>query len=105
MTSQKDNLHKAAQDFSLLDQCFPRHHWHTEAGLGPIMGWTTTTRYPEYEDQYHVQFQNQNFHYLRPPAKERWYVCSLPQIPTGKRSVITSDQAAKNYGGYLTRDY
>ncbi|GLT99079.1 hypothetical protein SLE2022_165440 [Rubroshorea leprosula] len=69
MTSQKDNLHKAAQDFSLLDQYFPGHHQHTEAGLGPIMGWTTTTRYPEYEDQYHVQFQNQNFHYLRPPTR------------------------------------
>ncbi|GLT79347.1 hypothetical protein SLA2020_508380 [Shorea laevis] len=56
MTSQKDHLLRAAQDFSLIDQCFPRHHQHTEAGLGPIMGWTTTTSYPE------------NGHHLRPPA-------------------------------------
>ncbi|GKV31447.1 hypothetical protein SLEP1_g40132 [Rubroshorea leprosula] len=34
-----------------------------------------------------------------------WYVFRLPQVPTGKRDAITSDQAAKNYGGYLIRDY
>ncbi|GLT45713.1 hypothetical protein SLA2020_195260 [Shorea laevis] len=48
MTSQKDNLLRAAQDFSLIDQCFPRHHQHTEAGLIPLKGWTTPTGYPEY---------------------------------------------------------
>ncbi|GLT79349.1 hypothetical protein SLA2020_508400 [Shorea laevis] len=86
MTSQKDNLHKAAQDFSLLDQCFPRHHQHTEAGHGRIMGWTTTTRYPEYEDQYHDQFQNQTSHYLRPLRPPALTVFLAPVIAINSSS-------------------
>ncbi|GKV31448.1 hypothetical protein SLEP1_g40133 [Rubroshorea leprosula] len=34
-----------------------------------------------------------------------WYICWVPPVPTRKGDAISSDLAAKTYGGYLIRDY
>ncbi|GLT99087.1 hypothetical protein SLE2022_165520 [Rubroshorea leprosula] len=41
----------------------------------------------------------------KPKEPVTWYICKVPQAYAGNEDIITSDQAAKNYGGLISKEY
>ncbi|GLT79352.1 hypothetical protein SLA2020_508430 [Shorea laevis] len=41
----------------------------------------------------------------KPKEPVTLYICKVPQVPTGNWGILTSDQAAKTYGGFVRKEY
>ncbi|XWS14116.1 hypothetical protein CRYUN_Cryun36dG0095600 [Craigia yunnanensis] len=80
----------------------PQDQYHHQKKLAP-------NQYSYQEpDQAYVTAKEPAFRNYRPPTKqcyETWYFLPVSQAPKQEGTVISSRQAAENYGGILFNDY